>query len=204
MPRAGRSCGWAACIGGLVLSLGAVLGVEGCGPSLRMVHQNASYFERCHAADYNPAVSPSARSACWTRWLAYYRDGQPSDRIRFARARLAALENGKPSDPLPGMQGSSLDAAYTGSSVGSGSETEPGAAGSAATASADDATSGSHAASKKAENADLPSPPNVQSSACIPVCEPGWQACAGRCDGQPEACIRSCEVEFRTCASACN
>lgn len=179
--------------------VGLLVGLEGCGPSLRMVHQNASYFERCHAADYDPSVRPPARRACWERWLAYYREGQPSDRVRFARARLAALESGAPSDPLPGMRGASLDAAYTGAFLSSDGETKPEAEAPPSVAAAPP-----HAASKDDDDADLPSPPEVQSSACIPVCEPRWQACARRCDGQPDACIRSCEVEFRTCASACN
>jgi hypothetical protein len=31
---------------------------------------------------------------CWSRWLEYYSNGQPSERLRFAKERLRVLIKG--------------------------------------------------------------------------------------------------------------
>ncbi len=73
-------------------------GLAGCAPSLRMVHRSRAYFERCYAADFDPRVVPAERRACWDAWLAHYTQGQPRERVQYARARLRA--DGAPAEPL--------------------------------------------------------------------------------------------------------
>jgi hypothetical protein len=46
-----------------------VAAAHGCAPSIRMVHQSSTFFERCHSADYDTHVTPDARHACWSVWL---------------------------------------------------------------------------------------------------------------------------------------
>ena len=63
-----------------------------------MVHRSRAYFERCYAADFDARVVPTERRACWDAWLAHYTQGQPRERVQYARARLRA--DGAPAEPL--------------------------------------------------------------------------------------------------------
>ncbi len=73
-----------------------------CGPSLRMIHESDTYYERCYAADVDPQITVDTRRECWALWLEHYTPGQPPDRVAHARSRLAALEAGEVAPPLPG------------------------------------------------------------------------------------------------------
>jgi hypothetical protein len=73
----------------------------GCGASPRMLHQSEAYYERCHAADLDPARSTEDRLRCWTAWVEHYRVGMPPERVSHARRRLAALNDGIALEPLP-------------------------------------------------------------------------------------------------------
>lgn len=66
-----------------------------------MLHQSEAYYERCHAADLDPARSTEDRLRCWTAWVEHYRVGMPPERVSHARRRLAALNDGIALDPLP-------------------------------------------------------------------------------------------------------
>lgn len=170
----------------------------GCGPSIRMVHQNAEYFERCQGADYDPHAPAEVQHACWSRWLAKYSAAQPKDRVRYARARLAALESGQASEPLPGMGGPVVGTGYTGAFLPSSGDPE------GSPPPAVPAQEEPDAAPPASDEGTLPDPPTTANSACRPVCGPQWRDCAAGCRHEPEACLDSCEAEFRTCMAACH
>lgn len=77
-----------------------------------MVHQSNAYFEQCHGADFDPTVTAELRRQCWARWLQHYTYGQPPDRVEYARARVAAIEDGETIEPLPGMRRAAVDDSY--------------------------------------------------------------------------------------------
>jgi hypothetical protein len=68
-----------------------------------MVQQSHAYFERCHAADFDPEETRSRRRRCWRRWLEHYTAGQPAERLLYAQRRLKALSVDGEVAPLPGM-----------------------------------------------------------------------------------------------------
>ncbi len=72
-----------------------------CGPSLKQAHENTESYERCYAADYDPAVSPDTRRECWRHWLETHSKDQPPKRITFAQQRLQQLEADGSTRPLP-------------------------------------------------------------------------------------------------------
>jgi hypothetical protein len=69
-----------------------------------MLHQSEAYYERCHAADLDPARSTEDRRRCWTAWVEHYRVGMPPERVSHARRRLAALNDGIALEPLPDVR----------------------------------------------------------------------------------------------------
>ena len=75
-----------------------------CGPSLQQTHVDTESYERCYAADHDPAVSRGAREACWQHWLAEHASTQPPKRIKFAEKRLEALSAGGETRPLPDQE----------------------------------------------------------------------------------------------------
>ncbi len=81
----------------------------GCGPSLRSVHEGARYFERCYAADLDPAFSAEAKLACWERWLSYYARSQPPERVTYARLRQVAIAQGEELPPLDTLHSERVD-----------------------------------------------------------------------------------------------
>ncbi|MFW6051669.1 MAG: hypothetical protein ACODAU_10865 [Myxococcota bacterium] len=185
----------------VALTLGLMVA---CGPSMRMVHQNAEYFERCQAAHYDPDVSDDVRRTCWARWLTHYTEGQPAERVRYARARLAEFEGGSETAPLPGV-GRSRTASQRPTYL---SSTDAGDGGTAERApDAEEGASPPDGGSDRAEQGPpepLPPPPSGRSSACFHLCEPRWEACARRCRGRHKSCLEACESEHRTCMSACH
>lgn len=168
-----------------------------------MVHQNAQYFERCQTADYDPSRTVETRHRCWTRWLAHYHEGQPPERIRHARDRIAALESGEETAPLPGMEGRPVGQAHTAAFLSAGKYERPAAEGTDS-AETEPPSAEPTTTSERTEEPRIPSPPERRSSACTPVCEPGWEACVRACDDRGQPCIETCEVEYRTCLSGCH
>jgi len=55
-----------------------------------------------------------------------------------------------------------------------------------------------------AADADPPTPRDARAGICRPICTPGWNDCAGRCDpsGDP-ACFEACDETFLVCLRAC-
>jgi hypothetical protein len=187
---------------------------------MRMVHQNAEYFERCHAADHNPTVSARVRHACWVRWLSHYTAGQSQERIRHASTRLAALETGQTGAPLPGMDGA-VGSAHTAAFLPADAEAppegqEPGPPPTSApngTATPDTPSAppaeGAPAPARTSPPGDahgpyIPTPPRVRESGCDEVCMPSWEACIRACQDRPRTCVKSCEAEHRICRAACH
>ncbi len=174
-----------------VLGLGGLLllaaGALGCAPSLRMVHQSNTFFERCHSADYDTSVTPDQRHECWTVWLHHYTLGQSPERLAYARARLSGGEV----TAMPGIPSAQLGTSYTASYLVM-SEDVMDAEG------ADEST----AATPPRDEERLPSPPNPDHQ-CSGVCDPRWYTCIRRCDEPYGGCREACEIEHRTCLAGC-
>lgn len=56
------------------------------------MHRSEVYFERCYAADFDPAVPIAQRRACWQGWMAHWQSDQPPDRIDYVRERVLRLD----------------------------------------------------------------------------------------------------------------
>ena len=173
----------------------------GCAPSLRIVHQSNTFFERCHSADYNPRVTNADRRQCWTRWLEHYTTGQSPDRLAFARDRLNAIESGEPVRPMPGMPGAAVQGSYTASYFALAPE-QDGSPASDLEARPMSGTAESRSMSASAARDNLPSPPSADHQ-CSSVCAPRWYSCIEQCDDPHGACRHACESEHNTCLSGC-
>ncbi len=141
-----------------------VASLTGCAPSLRMVHRSHAYFERCYAADFDTRVVPTERRACWDAWLAHYTQGQPRERVQYARARLRA--EGAPAEPL----------------LAAAEATGP--------ATAPDATS-PDAPDRATTGCDAVCGPTLAS--CAARCDDTHLApCRAACDAEHRACMNAC------------
>ncbi len=82
------------------LSLGGVclsLVVASCGPSVQSIYEGNVRFEHCYRLDLELEVAATHRHACWVNWLERYTYGQTRDRLEYARRRVRAGENARPS-----------------------------------------------------------------------------------------------------------
>ena len=83
------------------LSLLLLLTACASGAGLRPSAAASAGYERCQAADYDPALSASERGACWEQWLERHADFADHGQPQYARDRLAALEAGEAARLLP-------------------------------------------------------------------------------------------------------
>jgi hypothetical protein len=156
-----------------------------CGASTRAVYQSDVRFERCHAAELDPAVTLQAKYDCWEGWLDRYAEGQPPHRILYARERMVALAYGEPLEGLP------ADATPPEASVAE-----------APAAEVSGAVAGDEGSS--APRGDAPRRPRYRGDpTCDPVCGPPWQRCIARCTEGRVACVEACESEYRACMRGC-
>lgn len=161
------------------------------------------YFERCHAADRDPARSDDERRACWQAWRDHYEVGQPDDRIDYVRERLVML------DPTNG------DAiALASPEVESGVAVEEVAT---LDASAPTDSAVAIADPPPAEGPELsdsvadrpprarrrPTAPRNRTSACGASCEPAFVDCASECRVADRGCTDACRHIFRQCSRGC-
>jgi hypothetical protein len=168
------------------LALAMGLGGVACGPSVRMVHQSNSYFETCHAADFDPSVRISDKRACWAAWLEHYTDGQPPDRVAYALERLEDLDRGRTLRALPGIRTTMVGTAYTGSTLPS-AESGP-----------------AEVESRHDANGERPESPSERPiSACDRACAPRVERCLSHCRDHANGCRQACEVEERLCSRGC-
>jgi len=180
-----------------------------------MIHESDTYYERCYAADVDPAISMETRHQCWALWLEHYTPGQPPDRVGHARERLAELEAGVAAAPLPDMPPLPATASEqdAGVALADGSA-PPGAPLDGAVAPADGAvapTSGTDAAPTAPPAPDSPEvranyrppPPVRTTTACDPVCLAAWEECVPRCDDRTRSCMAACQARYRSCQAAC-
>ena len=179
-----------------------------------MLHQSEAYYERCHAADLDPARSTEDRLRCWTAWVEHYQVGMPPERVSHARRRLAALNDGIALDPLPDVTPSytatfmALEAAEspdarvenadnTGEAVGDvSSDTDASAASSVAANPA--ATNPSVAASA------TPEPPTASPRSTAPARDPSRipprpRALAPRAVSPTHPCTPVCQPRWDAC-----
>lgn len=65
-----------------------------CGPSVQSIYEGNVRFEHCYRLDLDLEIVPTHRRHCWEQWLDAYRQGQPRDRVEYARRRLQLFSNG--------------------------------------------------------------------------------------------------------------
>jgi hypothetical protein len=158
-----------------------------------MVHQSNAYFERCHSADYDPQIQSDLRQACWEAWLEHYTNGQPPEKVEYARRRVRALEEGITVPPLPGLPSSALDTSYTSSILVSTTEERP------------EEDRQSEAEAGAGTEGDLPTAEPTESEPTMGstdgvrggVCIPARTRCREACD--IPSCHDACNAEYRTC-----
>jgi hypothetical protein len=193
--------------------LAAGLGA-GCAPSLRMVHRGNAYFERCYAADFDVRVRATDRHTCWVAWLDHYTVGQPVERVRYARARVAAIADEGGVAMLPGLPTAAVEGAHRPAVLVSSSEVVPapeergGAPGAGRASGVGSAPRGEPRAPAPAPTpAPVPPPPERirrLNAACAGICEPRYASCLAQCDpARPQGCRNACASEHRACARAC-
>jgi hypothetical protein len=181
-----------------------------CGPSLRMIHESDTYYERCYAADVDPQITVDTRRECWALWLEHYTPGQPPDRVAHARSRLAALEAGEVAPPLPGSPlppvtetTEASDAGVEATAVLDGATPEPLPEGAVAAGTDAGPVGPPRPDSPEVRAAYRPPPPVTVTTACDPVCQVGWDECIPRCDDRTRACHSACQAQYRRCQAAC-
>jgi hypothetical protein len=184
--------------------------VAACGPSMRGVHQSTAYFERCHAADFDPSVSLEQKEQCWATWLQYYTHGQPPHRVSYATERREALSRGEEVEPLPGVSYAAVDASQRSEYLTAGGSTEPVPTVSPpepapSPEQADNAPPEPGPVEPEAAPRErrLPGPPGRPHGACVPICNPRWDSCVARCEDGVRQCRDACETEHRTCMAGC-
>lgn len=72
----------------------ALLFAAACGPSVQSIYEGNVRFEHCYRLDLDLEIVPTHRRHCWEQWLESYRNGQPRDRVDYARRRLRLFANG--------------------------------------------------------------------------------------------------------------
>lgn len=77
----------------------------GCGPNHQVRYEADLRFERCYALDDSSAAM-AKKAECWRTFRSHFREGQSSDRIRYAAMREEALK----SEALPTDEGLMLAA----------------------------------------------------------------------------------------------
>ncbi|MCX7807427.1 MAG: hypothetical protein N2515_02355 [Deltaproteobacteria bacterium] len=159
----------------------------GCGPSLRRTEQGSLFFERCHAAERDPSKSNAEKQGCWKRWLEFYSEYQPSDRITYARERLIALEP---------KTGTVLELAGI-------SDLNPSALHSVLASPLPSALFVPLESEKTAGQRQRLAPPFPPFGACGKLCESNWGDCVGRCPSRSFPCIDACAISYRICSRAC-
>lgn len=197
-------------------------GLFACGPSMRMIHESDTYYERCYAADVNPDVSIDLRRQCWSLWLEHYTPGQPPDRVAYARARESELAAGISAPPLPSRTSAGAPQPTTATEDGGApsdpASSTPPAAGTPDAGVHGDSDSGVGPSPELADGSntgaprpDSPAvraayrspPPTSATTACDPVCREGWDACIPRCDDRTRACRAACQAQYRSCQAGC-
>ncbi|MEZ4407235.1 MAG: hypothetical protein R3A52_12250 [Polyangiales bacterium] len=200
----------------LRLSLAALLAAVGCGPNYRYVYDGEGAFERCYALDFDVDIAPAARSECWANWLQAYAYGSTSDRVEYARGRLASISR----------------------QTDSGAVATPPAAPHAPTAPADEPVVNRAAPAILTPDAgDAPLRSNVMVSTfdavlpratrrrrrwsppatalaqgaigeppgarCGDDCRTQWSGCGERCTARDAACVAQCDERYRECMRGC-
>lgn len=187
---------WLPLVASLSSGLGAS-GVVGCGPSLLRVERANAYFERCFAADRDPARSDAERRACWMAWHEHHEIGQPPDRIDYVHERLMVLDPTNASAlALTMTDPEAVEVELEGAEVGE----RDAVASEPATGAATGAATGDAAAPRERRRAIAP---RTDTSSCALGCEPGFAACVERCERRAGACREACRSSYRVCARGC-
>ena len=184
----------AALFGSLAASL--VVGLLGCGPSLRLVAASNDYFEYCYAADRDDRRTDEERRACWTAWQAYYQTGQAPDRLDYVRERLVMLDPARASAIELATGESPETTAVEPAIVVVGTDTTQPEGGELMS------VIGERPAPTARERRS-PVIPRSRSSACADVCSPDFRACALACRLSDRGCMDACRHRFRQCSHGC-
>ncbi len=165
--------------------------VSGCGANVSKTYESDVRFERCYSLDWGD-VDPLLRKRCWEEWAEHHADGQPLDRVAFAKRQLG--------------QGTTEGTAAAQLAVGSSqASASPSAVQLAPAPVLPQPTSvfapvpmmakPSGTASAKVEAVPVPR------TACEERCDRSMEACLGGC-GSP-VCEGFCAQKHTRCASKC-
>ncbi|MFT3921088.1 MAG: hypothetical protein QM778_01005 [Myxococcales bacterium] len=157
-----------------------------CAPSHRMVHDGNVYFEHCYGAEFNAAVTPMEREACWNAWLADYTRHQPAHRIDYAMRRVEAIQAGDQTLKLPGI-----------STGPSSPPTDPSVSSHMRLRSAH--VGAEVATTMHAEDAGVSAVPH----GCHTVCKEYQQHCQANCPPDSPDCRLLCAREEAICSQGC-
>lgn len=176
-----------------------------------MLHRSNEVFERCYANDLQSQLEEAAKTACWSDWLANYREGQTEERISYAERRRRSLENHDPALTLAvnpqATSGGDTAASEAATTTGTAVVDTP-AENAAVEGAAAAAVSDGHPFTDIPVHVTAPVPPHLpprgSNPACASICDPHFNACAQRCNrGDLDACYDACALEHRTCSAGC-
>ncbi len=211
-----------------IFALASSAWLSGCGPSLQRVEQANVYFERCHAADRDPARSDGDRRACWQAWHEHYEVGQPHDRVDYVQERLVMLdptsgdaialatpddtEGGERIEPSVEITSTSVlitppepspESSSTGSSSTGSSSSPQIASSSEIAAPAEGPELSDTLADRPPRVRRRPTPPRSRVGACGTACEPAFVECAAECRVADRGCSDACRHIYRQCSRGC-
>jgi hypothetical protein len=170
----------------------------GCGPSLETMHESTLRFEHCYRLDMDVKIAPPHREHCWRDWTETYANGQPLDRVEYARRRIVKLESGD--TRLLTIKGSTPGARVF-EELPLPRTDAPAAA---------PAPTNAHAPPPKTEPVQkepLPSDPATKSTSlpggtCTAQCESTLGDCNGLCNAKQADCV-ACAEDYRRCMRRC-
>lgn len=132
-----------------------------------MLRQADLYFERCHAAERDPRVSPADRRTCWKAWLTHYGIAQRPERVGHAEARSVAV--------APEVHGAN--------DANSGDEFRMAAGAAEANSDGIPSSSGTE---------DCRAACTSRQMACVSVCAGDAEACKSACESEARVCHGAC------------
>lgn len=175
-------------------------GALGCGPGLEAMHESTLRFEHCYRLDMDVKIAPPHREHCWRDWTESHANGQPLDRVEYARRRIVKLESGD--TRLLTIQGASTPEGRVFEELSLPRTDAPTAA---------PAPTNAHAPPPKTvpllETAPPPSdsadkPSTLPGGACTAQCESTVGDCNRLCNAKQADCV-ACAEDYRRCMRRC-
>ena len=157
----------------------------GCGANVSKTYESDVRFERCYSLDWHDGVDPELRRKCWEEWAQHYSEGQPRDRVQFAKRQLV---------PGAGPEAASSSTVAPASSAPGGALPEPTSVFSPMPMMATPGAATASAAAVVAQPATR--------SACETRCDKALEACLGGCSSA--VCEGYCSQRHSRCTPKCS